>query len=108
MTERNVTALYLYPLKGAAPVPLDIAQLDSFGIEHDRRWMAVDENGDFLTQREHPLLARISAQIVGDVLQLESTAGMVQVPVEQPLRKRARVSIWQDIVTAVDCGAEAA
>lgn len=105
----TVSELYVYPVKGAAGIALQRAQLDSFGIEHDRRWMIVDAAGAFLTQREHPVLALLRASLEPDALLLESEAGgSVRLPLRPQGDERTRVRVWHDEVDAVDAGAEGA
>ena len=57
--EIRVTRLFIYPLKSGQVLELDGAEVDSFGFHGDRRWMVVDNDLGFLTQREHPRLALI-------------------------------------------------
>ncbi|OUR87933.1 hypothetical protein A9Q81_24810 [Gammaproteobacteria bacterium 42_54_T18] len=47
----HISQLYRYPVKSMGAVALPHAQIDRFGIEKDRRWMLIDNNGKFLTQR---------------------------------------------------------
>lgn len=47
----HVSNLYRYPVKSMGAVALPQANIDRFGIERDRRWMLIDNNGKFLTQR---------------------------------------------------------
>ena len=44
----KISKLYVHPLKSAAAVSVDKVSIDAFGLENDRRWMLVDERGDFL------------------------------------------------------------
>jgi uncharacterized protein len=105
----TVTELYVYPVKGAGPVPLRVARLDAFGIEHDRRWMIVDSAGRFITQRNAAELALLQTQLEPDALVLRSRrAGELRLPLEPPLSRRERVRVWNDDVDAVDTGRAAA
>lgn len=56
---RRVTRLFTYPVKSCQGVEVQAARLDQKGFEGDRQWMVVDEEGRFLTQRDHPELARV-------------------------------------------------
>lgn len=57
----RLTGLYLYPLKSAAAVSVDQADVEAIGLAGDRRWMLVDLESRALTQREIPKLALIHA-----------------------------------------------
>ena len=57
----TVSALNIYPVKGLKGIALEEARCTDRGIEHDRRFMLVDPEGMFYTQREHPKMAKHSA-----------------------------------------------
>ena len=52
MTDINVSELAIYPVKSFAQLPLTSARVEPFGLQHDRRWMVIDNNGKFITQRQ--------------------------------------------------------
>lgn len=65
-----VTSLCIYPLKSARAIALPSVAFDAWGLEHDRRWMAVVA-GDagsaaarFLSQRQNARLATVIAEPV--------------------------------------------
>lgn len=78
------------------------------GLEHDRRWMVVDTQGRFLTQRELPRMALITTRLTVDDLVL-GAPGMPDLAV--PLRSEggdaAPVSVWSDATTGTPAGLEA-
>lgn len=113
----RIASLHVYPVKGARGISLDQAEVLASGIRHDRRFMVVDEQGTFLTQREHPRLALVEVAIVDERLTLSipgpgpgpgpgSTVHVELAPLTRGVRRRVRV--WDDDVDAVDAGADAA
>jgi uncharacterized protein len=107
----RVTELYVYPVKGAAAVALQSARLDSFGIEHDRRWMVVDDAGAFITQRNAAELGLLQPHLEPGALVLRSArAGELRLPLAPSAcgLEEVRVRVWDDEVDAVDAGAGAA
>ena len=50
----KLTQLNLYPIKSCGGYPVESANLETRGLEGDRRYMLVDERGRFLSQRTHP------------------------------------------------------
>jgi uncharacterized protein YcbX len=52
MTEFKLTGIYIYPIKSAAGIALETAQVQARGFQYDRQWMVVDEAGKFMTQRQ--------------------------------------------------------
>lgn len=65
-----ITAIREYPVKSLAGNSLERATLTSRGLENDRRWMLIDQEGQFVTQREHPWLCRKQALVQGKSLRL--------------------------------------
>jgi uncharacterized protein YcbX len=53
----KITSIYIYPIKGLAGISLQTSKVEKRGLQYDRRWLLVDENGKFLTQRSHPNMA---------------------------------------------------
>ena len=50
----TVSELFIYPIKSLGGISVSSAKISDRGIDFDRRWMLVDENNRFLTQREVP------------------------------------------------------
>jgi uncharacterized protein YcbX len=47
----HISALYIYPIKGCRGVSVTNATVD-IGLADDRRYLIVDSNGKFWSQRE--------------------------------------------------------
>ena len=64
----TVSSLHVYPVKGLRGISLPSAEVDSFGLLHDRRWLlaAAPPSGPatFLTQRTVPRMATLSAHVL--------------------------------------------
>jgi len=108
MTE--ITSLYIYPIKSCAAVAVNTLMFDQMGPVADRRFMLVDENGRFLTQRTLPSMAHIYPQINSGVLTVRAE-GMKDLSLDMysvATEHNGIVSVWKDEVIAVDCGNEAA
>lgn len=108
-----LTELVLYPIKSCAGMPVDAATVTSAGLSahgiHDREWMVVTDDGQFLTQREHPRMARIVPRPEGGALVVNGPAAAPLVlPLDAPDGAPREVRIWDDVVLAADCGDAAA
>jgi uncharacterized protein YcbX len=105
----TLTHLFIYPVKSCRGLALDQAVLTARGLEHDREWMIVDADGNFLTQRQHPRLALIETELTGQTLRLRVPG---QAPLEVPLAlrpgPRRRVRVWRHECEALDEGGAAA
>jgi uncharacterized protein len=71
-TSAVLTHLFIYPVKSARGIALGRAGIASTGLNWDRRWMIVDENALFITQRTHPDLARVVPEITAEALVLRA------------------------------------
>lgn len=103
--EMRVVSLIRYPIKSAKAVLVSEAEMTWTGLEHDRAFMIVDEEGAFLSQREYPALARLKVSTEGG-LSLTADDGVSVLVTADGARGRARV--WDDEIEVVDCGARAA
>jgi uncharacterized protein YcbX len=103
----RVSALCFYPVKACGGTSLARASAERRGLRYDRRWMIVDGDGVFVTQRTVPRLALVDVRLSQEALVL-SAPGMpdLEVPVDADGPRR-RVRVWRDEVPAVDCGGEA-
>ena len=57
----RVASIHTYPVKGCRRIDRDTARVEPWGLDGDRRWLIVDENGVGLTQRQHRELVTIRA-----------------------------------------------
>lgn len=105
----QLSALYYYPVKSMAGIQTSEAAVAARGLAHDRRWMLVDENGVFITQRQHPRLTLVTVLPDRD-------GWRVQAPGEPDLSLRVPgadesttvATVWRDRVDTRSAGPEAA
>jgi uncharacterized protein YcbX len=108
MAQLTLTGLYVYPVKSLAGIRLEVAFLDPRGLRHDRQWMLVDQQGEFLSQRRLPRMALIQQQILSDELVLRAPGqAELHLPLTPVLGVPLRVKIWDDICEAKRCGDQA-
>ena len=58
-----VKELYIYPIKSLAGISVESAKAEEMGFENDRRWMLIDEENQFITQRKYPNLSQFYPKI---------------------------------------------
>lgn len=99
----SVNALFVYPIKSCAGVALSEARVVARGLEHDRRWMVVDEDGRFLTQRQLPEMALVRVALHGqELLVAHPRAGRLSLPLElQADGPRRDVTVFRDTLPAI-------
>lgn len=104
----RLASIHIYPIKAVRGIGLDVAIVEPRGLQGDRRWLIVDEDDRFITQRSHPVLATLQATLRGDGLEL-SSQGLAPISVARPSGGTRRlVTVWQSQVDAVDAGEAAA
>ena len=104
----QVDSLSFYPIKSVAPIHVERAQVEARGLAGDRRYLLVDANGRFITEREQPDLVLVNAQLSNQGLELNAP-GMDPLQVATPTDRHGAqaVRIWRDDTTAHSAGDEA-
>lgn len=95
--------IYTYPIKSLGGIRLEKATLEEKGLQHDRRWMLVDKEGVFLSQRKHPEMALLQTQITDEgifVVHKGASEQNIFVPFEAESSRSRKVTIWEDRVEA--------
>jgi uncharacterized protein YcbX len=98
----KVSALYIYPIKSLAGIPLQTATLTDRGFAHDRNWMLVDAQNNFLTAREFPQMALIKTELSQDgltVRHISKDYDSYHLPT-QPMGDQCSVRVWDDTCEA--------
>ena len=109
-----LSKINIYPIKSCRGISLAEAIVEARGLQFDRRWMLVDENNRFLTQREYPVMATIATRIENGKLEAESdglsleiaTNPVTTVPASDTRSRVERVTVWQSEVSAAVYGDE--
>lgn len=107
----HLSGLFIHPVKALKGLSVREARVDALGLADDRRFMVVDSNGRFLTQRNLPRMALVETGLAEDRLILKAPEqGEIRVPrtSSEPASLRT-VSVWSsEDLHAEDCGDEAA
>ena len=94
----KIEGLNIHPLKSGRAIPVDSATVRLDGLADDRRFMIVEPDGRFITQRELQALARIEATAVGESLHLEMEGRQLFASFEP--EDRLDVTVWDSPVNA--------
>ncbi len=105
----KVTQLYIYPIKSLQEVAVEEAILTSRGLQYDRRWMIVDDDGVFITRRKVPALARIQLDLTTDTIRIHHAHDPgVEIPLQPEQGAPVRpVKIWDTVCSAMGTFEEA-
>ena len=66
LPQASISALWVYPVKSFAGISLTESPLTPQGLAHDRRWMAIDDHGLYVTQRKLAAMALITVGLNPD------------------------------------------
>jgi hypothetical protein len=102
----RIAALYVYPIKSCAGIAVDAMRFDALGPVDDRRWMLVDDDDEFVTQRELPRLALVRPARVDGGLRVLAP-GMPALTVAGRGGERRATRVWDDRCAGFDEGTEA-
>lgn len=99
----KISSLHLYPVKSLGGQTLDTARALGRGLADDRRWMLVDADGRFISQREHAGLALWTAELRDEDLRLRHHNGQLSLRVPAARAEDGppiTVTVWDDTFTA--------
>lgn len=97
----NLSEITIYPIKSAQGISVPSAFLEERGLQYDRRWMLIDDNGFSLTQRKIPRMALIDVQVKSDkLLVIAPGMGELTVPFDVKRSDAIAVTVWDDTVQA--------
>lgn len=102
--QAHIARLFIYPIKSCAGVELTRAQLTPTGLDYDRSWMVVDEQGEFVTQRELPRMALIQPRMRNSDMVLRAPGMLALHLMLDQAEEPCRVRVWDDEVPAYDMG----
>lgn len=94
----RIESMHIYPVKSMRGIPVERTILTASGLLGDRRFMVVDPDGQFITQRECASLAQIQALPQAGYLLLRK--GDEEAMVAIPGGPRMKVAVWRSIVDA--------
>jgi uncharacterized protein len=104
----KVLSAAYYPVKSMRAVNATSLELDERGVVGDRRWMVVDTENRFVTQRNAPTLARLQPALLPGGLRIDDGSSQLDVALPALTGPRRVVTIWRDTFPALDAGDEAA
>lgn len=104
MAQLQVSQINIYPVKSLGGIGLRSALVKKKGIEHDRRWMLIDDDNVFLTQRIHHKMALFKMTFADNGFNVIFDGQQLSIPFTiegDPLRAK----IWDDEVTVQEVSA---
>jgi uncharacterized protein YcbX len=95
-----LASIHIHPIKSLGGFAVQEARLTDRGLEHDRRWMLVDEEGRFISQRELPAMACLHCEATDDGFRVTDLRDGSTLHLPWALRQgpSAMASVWSDRV----------
>lgn len=99
----TIKDIIIYPIKGLGGIHKQSCEALFAGFKYDRRWMLVDENHQFVTQRSLPQMALFSQNIQNDELEIIFKESSIQISTEEQTDQIIKTKVWDDDATTVKC-----
>lgn len=93
----QVSQLYIYPIKSLGGIALQTVEITDRGFKYDRRWMLVDSNNRFISQREVAAMALLKVTIASaglEVIHISNPADVLKIPFGPYDGISVPVTIW--------------
>lgn len=95
----SISHLYVYPIKSLGGILLDQVKLSDRGLEHDRRFVLIDDNSRFISQREVARMALLQTVICGNkliVFEKGYSADSLELDLSPAMGDRVKVTLFKD------------
>ena len=103
----QISELIIYPIKSLGGVNISEALVTDRGLQHDRRWMLVDSQNRFLSQRQVAQMALLKVNIAADGLLVhhqDDERNTLHIPFVSQSAEEITVTVWDDTLTAITVG----
>ena len=100
MMTTAIGSIHIYPVKSLGGFAVPEVRLTDRGLEHDRRWMLIDPEGRFLSQRECSAMACLHCAPHGNGFRVTDVrnGNSVDVPWSIAEGERINAKVWDDEV----------
>jgi len=99
----TLTEINIYPIKSLGGINLTSSFAGKRGLQYDRRFLLVDENGMFITQRDIAGLALLKLSFTENGFKVLNSIdnSFITIPFESNSDIKIQVQIWDDLCNAV-------
>lgn len=103
MSKILLSEIWIYPVKSFGGISLHHSEVLIKGLRHDRRWMLIDYQNNFLTQREFPQMALFKMRYEENSFTVSYKGDLITLDPDAPtLSTGIRAKIWNDEVEVVE------
>lgn len=104
MPDYSLSNIFIYPVKSLPGIKLNSSAVEERGLKHDRRWMLVDDNNIFMTQRNFQQFVFIQTRIENDNLifsHRHKEIGQISISLHEFPSFQIKVQVWDDNCTVL-------
>lgn len=97
----QIASLWIYPVKGMSGIAVDESMVLHKGLQFDRRWMLIDEQNQFLSQRNYPALALCKIKLHEKHFTISYKNETIDVPLAYN-GNTLTATVWNDQVSVLE------
>jgi uncharacterized protein len=100
----QISRLFVYPIKSLGGISVAAAYLTDRGFQYDRRWMLLNGQNQFMTQRDYPQMALLQTDIREEGIYLfhkNDIHERIRIPLYPETDQKLTVQVWKDLCEAV-------
>jgi len=98
----KLLTIVVYPIKSLGGIEVKEAYACKAGLRHDRRWMLIDENNQFVSQRSNARLALFSLAQNGESFQVSYGGESIPFHIYEEVGKPFETIIWDDKAWSIE------
>jgi len=98
----RLMSIVIYPIKSLGGIEMTEAFACKAGLRHDRRWMLVDENCQFVSQRTHAQMALFTLAQEDDFFQVSYAGDSIKFHIQEEEGGAFETRIWDDQALSVE------
>lgn len=103
----TISELFIYPIKSLGGIAVETAELTDRGFALDRRWMLVDRQQQFMTQRQLPAMALFRTSLTASGILVSHQNSELLVPFQHEGGETIEVTVWDSRCQALPLSAAA-
>ncbi len=100
MNDLTISELWVYPIKSARGLAVSEWDVVDHGFKWDRQWMFVDEQNEFVTQRDRPWLATLVTSLNSERLRVEGFGASAEFSLSSLNTPVEEFEVWEQKILA--------
>jgi uncharacterized protein YcbX len=101
MSKIFISEIYIYPIKSLGGIKLKSSDFEERGLQYDRRYMLVNNDNKFITQREFSQMSLISVEISDNSLICNvPNQNKLIIPLNPDTKENITVNVWRSFCNA--------